>query len=58
VKCNAIIRTAMGAYSLMADFHIISLSYANQTDNQKHKTTCSSDLYTLLMTVYVVFSLN
>jgi len=46
-------------YSLVTDFQIHSLSYANQMDNQKHKTTYSLDTSTLLVLKgHVVFCRN
>jgi hypothetical protein len=59
MKCNTVLRTAVGDRSLVTHFQIPSLSYANQTDNQKHKAIRFLDTSTLLaMKVHVVFCLK
>jgi len=46
-------------YSSVTDYQIPSLSYLNQTDNQKHKSSCSvANSTLLLMKVHVVFCRN
>ena len=49
MKCNIILHTAVGDLFLGDRLLILSLYYANQTDNQKHKSTCSLETSTLLL---------